>query len=51
MGGKVVYLVRLDLLDDPDEVRRVGEVPVMHEETHAFLMRVLIEMIHTRRIE
>ena len=45
LRGQVVDLVRLSLLDNPDEVRRVGHVPVVHEEAAAGDVRVLVEVI------
>ena len=42
LGGEVVYLVRLDLLDDPDQVRGVGQVAVVHEEIHVSLVGVFV---------
>ena len=45
LRGEIVNLVGLHLLHDADQVRRIGQVAVIHEETHIRLMRVLIEMI------
>src|SRR5579885_3016753 len=42
LGGQIVDLVGLNLLDDPDEIGRVGEVAVMQQEIHPGLMRILI---------
>ncbi len=45
LGGEIVDLVGLNLLDDADQVGRVGQVAVMHEEADVRLVRVLVEMI------
>ncbi len=43
---KVIDFIRLDFLYDPDQIGRIRKVPVMHEEVHALLMRVTVEMVH-----
>ena len=45
--GEIVNFVRLNLLDDANEVRRIGEVAIMQEKANAGLMRVMIQMIDT----
>jgi hypothetical protein len=51
LGGQIVDLVRLDLLDDADQVGRVGQVPVVQEKPATLLVRVLVEVIHAIRVE
>ena len=48
---QVVDLVRLDLLDDADEIGRVGQIPVMKLQPHVRLVRILIQMIDAIGIE
>ena len=42
LRGEVVNFVRLDLLNDANEVRRIGEVAIMQKKVNAGLMRVMI---------
>jgi hypothetical protein len=42
LGGDVVYLVRLNILHNADQVRGVGEVAIVHNESHIRFMAVLI---------
>ena len=50
LGSKVINLIRLHLLNDPDQVGAVGEVAVVESELRGLTLRtrlvgVLIEMI------
>ncbi len=50
LGAKVVDLIRLHLLDDPDQVGAVGEVAVVEGELRGLalltpLVRVLAEVV------
>src|SRR3546814_4557140 len=51
LGGQIVDLGRLDLLDQPDDVGRVGHVAVMQEELHARLMRILVQVVDAARVD
>ena len=51
LRGQVVDLVGLGLLDDADEVGGVGQVAVVHEEAHAGLVRVVVEMVDAVGVE
>ena len=51
LGRQVVDLVRLDFLNEADEVRRVGQVPVVEEEPHVLFVRVLIEVVDAVGVE
>ena len=51
LGGEVVDLIRVRLLDDPDEIGGVGEVAVVHEETDVRLVRVGIQMVDALGVE
>jgi len=51
LGGEVVYLVRLRFLDDPYQVRGVGQVAVMHEEIHVPLVRVPVQVVYAIGVE
>ena len=48
---EIVDLVGLNLLNDADQVGRIGQVAVMHEEADIGLVRVLVEMIDAVRID
>ncbi len=50
-GGEVVDLVRLHLLNDADQVGRVGHVAVVEPQPYPGRMRVLVEMVDAIRIE
>ena len=50
-GRQVVDLVRLDLLDDADQVGGVGQVPVVELELDVRVVRVLIEVVDPVGIE
>ncbi len=49
--SQVVDLVRLDLLDDPDQVGGIGQVTIMQIHAHTVLMPVLVKVIDTIGIE
>jgi hypothetical protein len=51
LGGKVVNLVGLDLLDDPDHVRRVGKVAIMKKKACAGGVRVDVKMVDAACVE
>src|SRR5215470_13762690 len=51
LGAKVVDLVGLDLLDDANQVRRIGQVSVVKYEATLALVRILVEMIDALGIE
>ena len=48
---EIVDLVRLRLLDDANDVGRVGHIPVVQMERHAFLVRIVNELVDAFRIE
>ena len=51
LGSKVLDLVRLHLLDDPDQDVGDGGVVVMQCQAWAALVRVFMEMINTDDFE
>jgi hypothetical protein len=51
LGGEIVNLVRLHELHDADEVRGVREVPVVQADAQILLVRVLVQMVYTVRVE
>ena len=50
-GGEVVYLVRLGLLDDADQIGGIGQVAVVQLELGVVHMRILVQMIDAVGIE
>ncbi len=50
-GGQIVDFVRLDLLDDADEIGGVGEVAVVQDEIAVADVRILIEVVYAIRVE
>ena len=51
LRGEIVDLVGLDLLDEANEVGRVGQVAIMHEEAGIRLMRIDVEMVDALGVE
>jgi hypothetical protein len=51
LGGKVVYLVGLHLLDDADQTGGVCQVPVVKNEVTVGLVRILVQVIDAVGIE
>ena len=51
LGRQIVDLVRLHFLHDADQIAGVGKIPVVQYELAAFLVRPLIKMVDTVRIE
>ena len=51
LGGEIVDFVRLGLLDDADQIGRIGHVAVVEEERHAGFMRIMEQMIDPFRVE
>ena len=51
LGGEVVDLVGPYFLHNPDQIRRIRHVPVMQEEAHFLMMRILVEMIDPVGVE
>lgn len=49
--GKVVDLIRLQLLDNPDQTRAVGQIAVVQKETHILFVPVFVEMVDTIGVE
>ena len=42
LGAEVVDLIRLHLLDNPNQIRAVSEVPVMKGQSGITFVRVLV---------
>ncbi len=51
LRAEVVDLVGLDLLDDVDERRGVGEVAVVEDEVRRGMVRVLVDMVDAGGVE
>ena len=51
LGSEIVDLVGVHLLNETDEICRIGQISIVHEEANVALMRIMIEMIHTACIE
>jgi hypothetical protein len=45
LRGEIVDFVGLHFLDDADQIRRVGQVAVLQEETDVRLVRIMVQMI------
>ena len=51
LRGEIVDLVRLGLLDDADQVGRIGHVAIMEDEALVRLVRILVEMLDPAGVE
>ena len=51
LGGEVVYFVRLDLLNDSDQVRGIGQVAVVHEEVYVSFVGVFVQVVYALGVE
>ena len=51
LGGKIVDLVRLALLDDPDQARGIGHIPEMEDEARILNVRVFVDILDPPRVE
>ncbi len=51
LGGKIVDLVGLGLLDDADQIGGIGQVAVMQNEPLILLVRILVEMVDAAGVE
>ena len=51
LGGKVIHLVWLDFLHQPDQVGGIRHVPVMQEHLYALLVRVMVQVIDAAGVE
>lgn len=51
LGTEVIDFVRLHLLDHPDQIGGIGQVPVMQDQPAVRNMGILIEVIDTVGIE
>ena len=51
LRGKVVDFVRLRLLDDADEARRVRQVTVMKKEANVIFVRITVQVIDAYGVE
>jgi hypothetical protein len=51
LGGEVVDLIRLYLLDDSDKVCGIGQIPVMEDKIPVRHMGVLVQVVDAIRVE
>ena len=49
--GKIIDLVGLGLLDNPDQIGGVGQVAIMQRKMDVGFMRILVEMVDPVCIE
>ena len=48
---EIVNVIGLVLLHKADEIGRVGQIAVVHEEARLVLMRVKVETVDARRVD
>jgi hypothetical protein len=51
LGGQVVDLVGLNLLEDADQVGGIGQVPVVEDEITVLLVGVLVQVVDAVCVE
>ena len=51
LSRKIVNFVRFDLLHYTDKTGRVRQIPIMQCQVITFVMRIMVQMINTIRIE
>ena len=51
LGTEVVDLIRLNLLDNPDQVGAVCEVAVVKDQSRVALVRILIKVVNPTGVE
>jgi hypothetical protein len=51
LSGEIIDFMRLDLLDDADEIGGIGHIAVVKNKPEVFLVGVLIEMVNPLRVE
>ena len=51
LGREVVNLIRLDFLNDADEVGAVYQVAVVQLQTHIVFVRILVEVVNAICVE
>ncbi len=51
LGGQIIDLVRLNFLDDADQIGAVGQVAIVQDKPLVGLVRVLIQMFDAAGIE
>ena len=51
LGGKVIDLGRLSLLDEADQVGGVGEIAVVQMKAHVCFVGIAVKMINPLRVE
>ncbi|MNS56283.1 hypothetical protein D3C72_891390 [compost metagenome] len=51
LGGKVVYLIGLNLLNDPDEVCGIRQVSVVEMQSTIMIVGILVEVVDAIGIE
>ncbi len=44
---QVIDLLRLNLLNNPNEIGGIGQIAVVKLEAHVFLVRVLVQVVNT----
>lgn len=51
LGAQVVDLIRLQLLNDPDQIGAVGEVAIVQGQARIIFVGILVEMIDAGCVE
>ena len=51
LGAEVIDLIRLHLLDDPNQIGAVGEVSIVKNQARVALVEVLVKVINSTGVE
>jgi hypothetical protein len=51
LSSQIVYLIRLHLLDDTNQIGGIGQIPVMQDKPSVRIVWVLVKMINAVSVE
>ena len=51
LGAQVIHFMRLDLLDDPYQIGRIGKIAVVHKKAYILFVGIMVKMVHPGGVE
>ena len=51
LGTQVIDFIRLDLLDDPDQIGGIGQIAVVHKKAHILFVWIVVKVVHPGGVE
>jgi hypothetical protein len=51
LGRQIINLMRPHLLNDTNQARGIGQIPIMQSEIISVLMGIMVQMVNTIGIE